>query len=107
MEADEKPNRRGKPTIAKEVKASGHWRRCQEAADRRTGETYPPVQSIQQRTWEAQPPVLIGLDRLRLMRREGVGAAIVVGDGERPSQGEGPQGLERSLSVRNPQGSIL
>jgi hypothetical protein len=33
---------------------------------------------------------------------EGVGVAIVVGDGERPSQGEGPQGLERNLSVRTP-----
>ncbi len=52
-------------------------------------------------------PPRAGLDRLRLRWREGVGAAIVVGDGERPSQGEGPQGLERSLSVRNPQGSIL
>ena len=52
-------------------------------------------------------PPCEGLDRLRLRWREGVGAAIVVGDGERPSQGEGPQGLERNLSVRNPQGSIL
>lgn len=43
-----------------------------------------------------------GLDRLWLKWRKGVGAAIVVGDGERPSQGEGPQGLERNLSVRSP-----
>ena len=42
-----------------------------------------------------------GLDRLWLKWWEGVGAAIVVGDGERPSQGEGPQGLERNLSVRS------
>jgi hypothetical protein len=48
-----------------------------------------------------------GLDRLWLKWRKGVGAAIVVGDGERPSQGEGPQGLERSLSVRSPNGTIL
>jgi hypothetical protein len=48
-----------------------------------------------------------GLDRLRLRWRKGVGAAIVVRDGESPSQGEGPQGWERNLSVWNPQGSIL
>ena len=42
-----------------------------------------------------------GPDRLRFRWREGVGAAIVVGEGERPSQGEGPQGLERNVSVWN------
>jgi hypothetical protein len=47
-------------------------------------------------------PPCEGLDRLRLKWREGVGAVIVVGDGERPTRGEGPQGLERDLSVRNP-----
>jgi hypothetical protein len=43
-----------------------------------------------------------GLDRLRLRWREGVGAAIVVRGRESLPQGEGPQGLERDLSVRNP-----
>ena len=52
-------------------------------------------------------PSYKGLDRLRLRWRKGVGTAIVVGDGESPSHGEGPQGWERNLSVRNPQGSIL
>ena len=47
-----------------------------------------------------------GLDRLWLRWREGVGAAIVVREGERPSPGEGPQGLERNLSVRSPNGNI-
>ena len=50
---------------------------------------------------------LKGLDRLWLKWWKGVGAAIVVGDGERPSQGEGPQGLERNRSVRIPHGSVL
>jgi hypothetical protein len=86
-----------------EVQASGHWRRCQETADGRTGETYPSAQSNKRRTWEALPTRPgEGLDRLRLRWWEGVGAAIVVGDGERPLQGEGPQGLERNLSVRTP-----
>src|SRR5512139_3124598 len=42
-----------------------------------------------------------GLDRLWLKWWKGVGAAIVVGDGERPLRGEGLQGLERDLRVRS------
>jgi len=39
MRADEKPITEGKPTMAKEVEASGHGRRYQEITDGRTGET--------------------------------------------------------------------
>jgi hypothetical protein len=52
-------------------------------------------------------PLCKELDRLWLKWRKGVGAVIVVRAGERPVQGEGPQGLVRSASVRNPEGSIL
>ena len=82
MRADEKSVTNDEPTMAIEELASGHWRRYQAITDGRTGETYTSAQSIRKRTWEAQPPAReTGLDRLRLMRRKGVGAVIVVGDG--------------------------
>lgn len=38
---------------------------------------------------------------------KGVGAVIVVSVGERPAQGEGPQGLERNLSKQSQKWDIL
>jgi len=91
--------------MAKEVSASGHGRLSGDSG-RRTGETYLQRRvSNSERGGPTARPARAGQAAVEVAA--GVGAAIVVGDGERPSQGEGPQGLERNLSVRNPQGSIL
>jgi hypothetical protein len=105
------------PVKSLSIGANRQWlQRCKPAASgdavrgQRTGVQERPTfrrrVSNSERGRSDRPP-REGLDWLRLMWREGVGAAIVVGDSERLSQGEGPQGLERNLSVRNPEGSVL
>lgn len=103
MEANEKPVHRGQTDngyMGCKPAATGDVVRRQRAGVQE-GPTFRRRVSNSERGRSACLPQR-GIDQLRLMWQADVGAAIVVRDSERLLQGEGPQGLERNLSVRIP-----